>query len=414
MFINSLPNDVSWFSSAQVGAPQMLGGSNGDLLRVLDACLVSGFGEKSVLNVTTNGNSVTLDFGVGHGYLERQVILVSGANDSLLNGRHRILSATNNSVTVSITGVITTAGAILVKAAPLNWESVFGSADPLKRAYRSKSSTSNKRVLFLDMSYGSSSGYHATSPAKRASVSVCEDMTTLGVQVNSLTDTINKFQSNPNGSLFWYQKRGSTKADAVPNTATPWKIIGNSDFFFLVIGWSSASAFEGTIRCDVFGFGEFAGIGDALADNQFLIAMENNNDDRTSLTPDFGAYFTSSTTGTIYDPSVYCMSNGGFSKKPLSIITAVDANLALQSGTSSLVYPNPTGSALFTHPIRVGRGSSGLMGVVPCIMFLESNVSSGGASYDGVVVDGVVLVHVQHRPTFSSYTPAYYAFYLGD
>ena len=74
----------TWMHSGQLGAPQMNGaaGSNGQMLQVLDACLIDGFNPQTVTIATKTATTVTLTFGVSHGYEVGQLILVSGATDA--------------------------------------------------------------------------------------------------------------------------------------------------------------------------------------------------------------------------------------------------------------------------------------------------------------------------------------------
>src|SRR5690606_28768003 len=96
----------TWMHSGQVGAPQMNGasGSNGQMLQVLDACLIDGFNPQTVTMATKTATTVTLTFGVVHSYAERQIVTVSGATDAALNGRHRVVSTTTNTITIDAVG----------------------------------------------------------------------------------------------------------------------------------------------------------------------------------------------------------------------------------------------------------------------------------------------------------------------
>lgn len=415
MIIDSLPGDVTWFSSSQVGAPEMMGGSNGDLLTVLDAVLVDGYNQLTAISIDAEPDRVTLNFLSGHGFLGRQIVAIEGATNSQLNGRHRPIEISSTSITLDVSGVVDEVGVISVKVAPLGWENIFGKADPLRRAYRSKSQKSSKRVLYLDMNHPSTSGYHETSPAKRASVSICQDMQVLGEQIGSVTDNTNDFATNPNGNLFWYQKRDYLQSKLVPNTRSPWKVIGNEGFFYINICWSSYFAgggtfrFDSTIHGDLFGFGEYARIGDTVGDNTFLMAAKAKNDADNVYIPTFGSGFGPTDTVSF---RIFTMTPSGFDVKYLSALT--NATNVYKSGFGPMPYPNGTGSALFSHSLRIGRNTDDILGIMPAMLFLENNISTNGtiSAHDSSIVDDVLLVHIQgaHGQMANS---AYFGFYLG-
>lgn len=226
-------------SYSQLNAPVVADG-NGQLLTMLDACLIDGFNEQSVAHYADG----VLTFGGLHGYIKNQCITIS---DSMGIGNYKIKDVSGNQVILYEKPILQ--GQITTKITPLGWESMFGNDDPLRRAYRSKNDKSSKTVLFLDMTYPENHGYHATKPARRAMVTMCEDMAVLGVPINDYTAEINNKSTHVNGSLFWYQKRAYYKYSNVENSAVPWHVIGNGEFFYMIIGFSGGH--------DLFAFGDF-------------------------------------------------------------------------------------------------------------------------------------------------------------
>lgn len=390
MIVNSLPSDVTYFTSAQANMPSMMGGSNGDMLKVLDACLINGGADISVLTITENPDNVILVFQNGHNCLEGQVVLVSGANNPQLNGRHKVISATTTSLTLDVAGVSNELGSLVVKQAPLGWQSIFGSASPLKRAYRSTDINSSKRVIYLDMDYSVPSLYHATSPARRAVISVCTDMQTIGVQIGSLTDAINNFASNPNGSLFWYQKKDRNNTVAVPNTITQWKIIGNGKFFYFIIGWCCyGSVFDSTNYADVFGFGEFVKLSESSQDSTFLMAANLNNDVSTTFSIGWlGASMGQAAKSTY----AYSYSDNTFQKNKISPMVSPNASAYFVSGSGDIPYPNGYGDALFASSCRLFDNNKNVIGLMPSMLYIENKTNG---NYDSQVIDGVFVAQVQ-------------------
>ena len=62
-------DDFTWMHSGQLGATKINtsnGAPNGQLLSILDACLVDGFNVQTVSSVTINGSDIVLTFGLPH------------------------------------------------------------------------------------------------------------------------------------------------------------------------------------------------------------------------------------------------------------------------------------------------------------------------------------------------------------
>lgn len=230
-------------TSEQLNAPIMQD-VNGQLLGVLDACLINGFNEQTASHYASG----VLTFGGVHGYIKNQHITIS---DSTGQGNYKIKEVSENQVILYEKPILQ--GQITTKITPLGWESIFGDDDPLRRAYRSKNDKSSKTVLFLDMTYPQNHGYHATNPARRAMVTMCEDMTNLGVPINDYTATINNKPANPNGALFIHQARNYSKTDRVVRTTpSQWVVCGDDSMFILMNNHSQT----GTIM-SAYIFGDF-------------------------------------------------------------------------------------------------------------------------------------------------------------
>lgn len=403
MIINTTPDDMQYFTSDQMNAPQMMGSSNGDMLNVLDACLLTGWNSQQVQSAELADNIITLRFGTSHGFLNKQRITVTGFADSSLDGNYRATVVTPNSVTIMAPSALDVAGVLVAKIAPLGWESIFGSVDSLKRAYRSLSTKIDNRVLFLDMSYPNPSNYHATAPAKRAMLTVCEDMQVLGVPIGDMTIDANNKVTNPNGSLFWYQKRGggsSTSAStAVPSNPSKWQIIGNGDFFYFVIGWSGYSQANNTVVSDVFGFGRFGDVTNGIAHDCFLMAIKNNNDmvDNPNYPGDLGSKSGS---------TVYTFNNSSQVEESVRSVFYRDT-----SSGSVTPYPGRYGSAVIATPYRIYTGDS-LRGFLCSFMYLDSAVDA--TAYNGKIIDDLLIAAVSPPGNYESRYTNPVAFYIGS
>ena len=117
--------DVKRFNAADVGLSANM--YRGTLLTFFKAILATGYNSK-VANITSvNGNVVTLDYGVPHGYALHRVLKISG-NPSL-NGEHVATSITTNTLTIELEDTVTITGTVTTQVAPLGFEQVYESAN---------------------------------------------------------------------------------------------------------------------------------------------------------------------------------------------------------------------------------------------------------------------------------------------
>lgn len=117
---------VKFFDSSMQGAPT-LSNVAGNLISVLDACLVDGFGLKTCDSVVVAGGIATATISTGHSALPGSVVQLAGATPSGLNGQHKVISITTNTVVFDAYGVAngTATGTITLKMAPAGWVKQF-------------------------------------------------------------------------------------------------------------------------------------------------------------------------------------------------------------------------------------------------------------------------------------------------
>lgn len=423
---------ITYMHSGQIGAPQMNGaaGSNGQMLQVLDDCLINGFNSQTVTMATKTATTVTLTFGVSHGYAERQLLLITGASDAALNGQHRVIAKTNTTVTIDAVGVSVTTGTITTKVAPLGWESIFGSNDALKRAYRSINPDNTKTVLYLDMTLPTGHGYNAANPIKRAAVSMCEDMTSLGVQINSYTDVKNNYGANPNGSLFWYQARGDAKDAAVNSIKNrSWVVVGNEDYFYFLTDWQTTNDTWIKQR-DLFGFGDVPSIDKNDNYNCFWIGAYVVNDATSIYQAANGAkinsnpnnfnynsesvgtahgFFISSASGT-GDLQSFSLSLGGI----LYLATMNLSGYKIASPLTYLGFPNANSQSLIIAPLySMTLGASySLRSEMGCLMAVTQDLADNKA-LDLNVVGETLLVATATDGVYKTQN-GFFAINMGD
>ncbi len=405
---------ATWMCSSQLGAPQMNGaaGSNGQLLQVLDAVLVTGFNEQAVSSVELLADGfVKVKFGTSVDYRARQKVLISGATDTNLNGEHIITQIIGNDFIIKAPDVSVLTGTIKTKVAPLGWQSIFGTTNPLKRAYRSTNPSSTQTVLYLDMTLPAGNGYNPTAPVKRAMVSMCEDMIELGVQIGSHTDALNDYAQYPNGSLFWHQARGKGETEAVTATSNGrWTIVGNSDYFYFMPEWTSSTTYRNKGYRDFFCFGDFPSLAGASDDwccgwAGCFGANDTSNSDV--------AYNGASVS--VYDSKFFISSSSGIgSMIPFKFAALSDAGYS--SGyTNGINYPNATTQSLVCNSLY-SLSANSLRSFMPRIMSIQHNLGTTNiTSYTDTIIDNFLIVPVaaiSFNKTVQSV--GYFAFDMGD
>jgi len=112
-----------WFDSAETGAPT-LNNVAGSLLEVLRACLINGFGAKTVTSIDV-ASGVATATAASHGFSATfgKRLLIAGCSEAALNGTKQPLSVATNTFTFDATGVAdgTYTGTMSAKRAPLGW-----------------------------------------------------------------------------------------------------------------------------------------------------------------------------------------------------------------------------------------------------------------------------------------------------
>lgn len=396
-------DDFTWMHSGQLGATvldALASTPNGQMLKMLDACLVDGFNIQTVASVTINGSDVVLTFGLPHGYALKQKITVSGSDDPLLNGSHRIISLTTDTVTLKISGVTNTAGIVKTKVSPLGFESVIGNSKPLIRGYRSKDPTSTKTVLHLDMSYPTGAGYSATNPARRAMVTACIGVDEAGAPIGDYFAAIHNKPTNPNGSLFWHESRGYSKTRPV-DEATPlsWVIVGNGKYFYFFNAWYAK---DKQLR-DFYAFGDMDKINANDQHNCILKAGESPDDGAASNYFSFSGalmsgYSDSLRTG--YFIGNYSGSAGAvgttFGFAGLEPLPSRSSGANTFGGYQAI---SPVTESLMLAPAYACT-SAGLRARMPRLMGLPFNTDS--RSLDLAIIDDVLFVSLSARPGSSN------------
>lgn len=281
---------VKWLTSDMQGAPQITN-NWGVLVSMLDACLINGFNTQNPSSVTRSGSTVTMTFsGGGHGFLQHQVIVVSGAVESEYNGEQRVTAVTGTTVTFTVAGTPTSpaTGTIAVKTAALGFEKPFSGTN--KAVYRSANLSSTRMYLRVDNSLDP---VWDASYAKFGKVTIADAMSDVDTFTGSQapyepTDPTRNHigtgsgSSAYNGWARWYY----AKVRAENDTYTPaagnrkWVLIGDDKGFYLSLGRDPSKPDDRSI----YAFGDFASLDGSDAYNCILqsalfygVASDNSN-----------------------------------------------------------------------------------------------------------------------------------------
>lgn len=233
---------VKYFSSGMTGAPQ-IANNWGDLVTMLDACLINGFALKAIDTLTFVDGIATATISSGHAYRPFQVVEIAGAEQPEYNGQFRVLTATMTTFTYAVTGTpvspATTAASLSAKVASLGWEKPFSATH--KAAYRSKNPQSPQNILLIDNSLKTPN--YTTGWAKWANVGIVEDLsdidTIVGAQApydpNNPTQNWKQVTASQWGWHKWYHARGGQYESAGDSGGggRNWVLIGDDRLFFL-------------------------------------------------------------------------------------------------------------------------------------------------------------------------------------
>lgn len=174
--------NIKWFSSDNLNSP-VLGNNWGSLLSLYDACLVDGFNQLNITSATVSNlkadNSqtlITFKYLQPHGYLQYQVIGITGSEVPAINGEKRIYSVSEDKLSLSflLETSILDVGSVLnifTKLASLGWKKVF--TDVGQAIYQMNSPNGPNHYFFVNDKL--QTGY-TTTWGKYATVALAEDI----------------------------------------------------------------------------------------------------------------------------------------------------------------------------------------------------------------------------------------------
>lgn len=330
---------VCYFDSSMPGAP-VLNGTAGSMLALLDACLVNGFGLKSVDSVVIASGVATITFSTGHSAFRDSVIELAGVTTpSSLNGRHKVQGYTTNTVTISVPDLSdqTATGTISMKLAAAGWLKAF--SKPNVAAYKSADLTATGLYIRIDDT-------SATSCRVRGYETFTDIDTGTGLFP---TD------SQYSGGMWW---RKSNNADS---TSRYWCVIANSTMVYLGINNVNRSVKSFTW----FGFGDIVS---RKANDPYKFVVSGNPGDYTG-----GYTSTSPLFSTIGYQRAYRFMARGYSGLggsscacPLWLSRNLDMDV-ISGYCPELPFPNPADGSLLVSDVHLVETvtNKGYRGTVP-------------------------------------------------
>ncbi|GAB4210105.1 MAG: hypothetical protein Fur0019_17720 [Tibeticola sp.] len=384
---------VKYYTSGMPGAP-VLSNNWGDLVGLLDACLVNGFGLNTIDSLTSSGGVATATVSTGHGFGVGQVVAISGATQPQYNGEFVVTAATANTFTYAVPGTpaspATTSSSLSAKVAPLGWEKAFSGAN--KAAYRSLNPQSPKNLLRVDDSL-KTPGYN-TSWAKWANVGIVEDLsdidTIVGAQAPYDPNNPNQnWAQRTSGQWGWYKWYHARQSGYESNGdggagARNWVLVGDDRLFYLLTSVAPGYGFGGRV---FYGFGDIESFKPGDQFGAVLFAHDNFSGNSTSIAE--------SSQGGGIGPALHLDYVGNVALRshtqlgnPVRVGAAAMTmtNAARASGTGPVPFPNGPDYSLWMLPTYCVQEDGHVRGTLPGLFWIPHNRPYS----DLTVVDNVV------------------------
>lgn len=372
---------VKMYTSAMTGAP-ILNNNWGDLIAVLDACLVNGFNLKTLDSLTFDVNTglATATVSTGHGYTVDQVVLISGADQAEYNGEHSVVSTTTTTFSFAVTGTpvtpATTSTQLTAKVAPLGWSAPYR-AD-YKVAYRPTDPTATGNMLLVDNRLKTPN--YTTTWAKWANVGIVEGMSDIDTIVGAQapydaakpSKNWQQVEANQWGWFKWYHARQFTNTANIyyENTGdggtTPrsWVLIGDGGLFYLFNEYAAGYSLAFYLFGDIVSYKAVDHYATALAAKEIYLGNSVNFGVHSS----YGNVIRSDNAyGAVLLRSYTQLDNPvGFTL----ISLLYKGSLPSISGIDGMPYPNGPDYSLWLLPYFVRQADGHMRGIMPGLYYV--------------------------------------------
>lgn len=357
---------VKYFHSNMPGAP-VLSGTAGALIAILDACLVNGFGLKSVDNLVIAGGVATMTISSGMTFEADVVVQLAGITGgaAALNGDRRILSIAGNTATFAAAGVSdqTATGTITAKVSPVGWAKSFSGTNVA--AYRPTDPTALGMYLRVDDT--------GTIWARVRGFETMSD-------VNTGTGPF-PLDTHYGGGGYWEK---STDASA---SAHNWMVFGDERtiYWWCVPVPSTYLTSQGAIR----GFGDMVRRRTSDAYASFLQCSNGSAMNASNATGDICASCNDNRYGAVFITRSQTQLGGAIAGGQFSESRRAEASHTMSGrpATNAPPYPNPTDGGLDLERVFVTE-SNGPRGYYPGIYHVAQYENFAFATWDKVTGQG--------------------------
>lgn len=232
-----------------------LGNNWGDLIRMLDICLVNGlpFTNVTAASIDENGD-INLTFYAAHNAVLFQIVELSGFSPSNINGKYRIKglpTSTQMILKAELSSQLITAHGS-AKLAALGYDIIFRDANDVKRVYRARNPRSEHPFIRIDESISDGVNSYNSAYAKSAMIGLIENMTHIDDYEDlsklqlplDTTDFLKNWKITGTSTTVvrgWYKWYFATnqgtqirEADSIPAGNRRFTLVGNSDAFYLL------------------------------------------------------------------------------------------------------------------------------------------------------------------------------------
>ena len=400
-----------YMHSEQLNAPQLTSnkGAIGQILTILDEDICNGCIPNTAASVSLSGDMVKITFGVLHGYLRLQFLDITGATSAAFNGKHRIVKVDATSVYIAKGSITDLTGTIKTKLSPLGWENMFGTADALKRAYRSPRLDSTRTVLYLDCELKGGTKYNKINPMKAAKVNACRDMLVLGDQIDSHTLQFNG--KTLDGMLMWMQAVEYYESYEVSEGIIKWSIFGDDKLFYFCVAYANTNTPEKRNSRAIYAFGDLPRLSNADQYNCILTATEQSMPSVDTV--NYGDSGQNVFDGYVNDDAetkgcFFIRSSSGLAKMERWNRYAMIGKYNGYSGDGGFGAINPLTFGLTLSPISVKRRTEQAhAGDLPYIRAIGNNLSYTRSTLDLQLHNDYLIMRVakgnSSSPTESSY-----------
>jgi hypothetical protein len=352
-----MSTNTKLYSNTQGGAPTLTG-EVGSIKNILHSVLFgSGYGTITPDSITRSGTIATLIRSDGHGFIDGQVIEVSGSDQSEYNGEFRVevLSSTNLAFVVTGTPVTPATGTITAKT-------------PSVGGWAQRHDGTNRTVVY-------SSDLSASGLDFRVDDSGTTTARIIGYESTTNVDTgTNPFPTEVQLSGGGYLLKSSTA-----NTTTrSWWIVADKKTIYFRSDYNAS-------RPIIHGFGDLITPYSGDVYNGFVTACSNT----THSAPPFFYYMGTGTNERIWITRNHAGTVGsvlGTKRGPV-----VFSGVYQSTGNANYAYPSPitTSGILFgTGSVKVEiQGGGEFRGFFPGVVPILNNL--GGAVSTGTVFRGV-------------------------